>query len=759
MAKPALISALIVGAGLALVACQNAPEETAEREPFQGRPYSSIDRPISEVITSRGSGPIDATGSATLIDRQKLAAARKAERVEAELLDPQAQGELIQVKYSAREAAPEDVIRVLVSDFLGRSYALDPQVAKSNAGVTIDVDLEMTPEDIEDLLGALAVLHGWSIDDRGEFLVIGNAANMSRSATAPILRARAALGSEHTAARVFRLDYLAANEAAEAIKDLVSDGGKTVVAGRTLLVVDRINQLNRLDRVFAALDVAPFEGAEIWTYQLSFQQAQEAQRLLGAMATGSRINEGGEALITFLAQDQQNRIMVISRDPSLQPMVRGWLKQIDRPGDDPGRNRYLYRVQHQSPTELVRIARETFSERVERSKEDPLDPGIRFVAGQDEDFIIVVATPSDYADLLSLFGAIDRPDQQVMLQTVLAEVTLSNGLQWGIDYFLQTEIDGSLLELAGDLTQLGPLNPTGSAFFLGGDGFALLEVLEEETDVRLLTTPSIFVRDKEAAFIQIGGEVPIITSNIDSDFQQDGDTGIRQEIEYRETGVILNVQPEVNESGEVTLLITQEIRQVTPTTSSGIDSPEFTVRRVETSVTVPHGKTLLLGGIVTEADQEQINKIPLLGDIPLLGLAFQNLDISTARTELMLTITPQIVNDPHDAGVFLSAFLDSSVNLGETMQEFNENIMISIYDDEDVLDGTPPRMYDVPMEFDSDEDADDEMRQGRDRNPGESLLGLSRLAARQADADAESAAAVSEFLEGLVALASRTDQD
>ncbi|MEC9374531.1 MAG: hypothetical protein VYC34_11840, partial [Planctomycetota bacterium] len=309
-----------------------------------------------------------------------------------------------------------------------------------------------------------------------------------------------------------------------------------------------------------------------------------------------------------------------------------------------------------------------------------------------------------------------------------------------------------ILELTGSLTQLGPVAPAGSVAFLATDGFAVLQALAQQTEVSVLSTPTLFCRDKDEGTIQVGGEVPVIRSNIDSSVQVDGNTGIRQEIEYRDTGVILTIQPNINETGEVTLRINQEVTDVVPSVSSGIDSPEFSTRRVETTVTVPHGRTLLLGGIISSSDSDRRRKIPLLGDIPGLGLLFQNINMETDRTELMLAVTPVVINRPHEGAEFLNQFLESAYGVEFALRDFEADLL---GDDvwNAVYDAERPQMYPAPPEIESPAPETPEDDQSRLKEPVRPAVATLRKLATDLPDEASETRAVAEFLTQLIALA------
>ncbi len=659
---------LTLACGLALAACaqnKSTPESSTIPAPV-GASLSPSERPRTEMLAPVG-GPADGYAQTALIAKHRLAAQDKGpERLGVEILDNGPREERpINIAFSELDA--KDALRVIIGDLLGRNHIIDPGVSGS---VTLEVDDDLSNQDLYDMLDALCVVHGWSIENRGQTLVVRTVQQRAGSTVAPILSTRAAVPSERPGVRVFPLNYVAPQQAGEAVKGLLSQGGVSLVSGRMLIVADTIAQLNRLGELIQTIDAPAFDGVEIWTYELAFQGPVEAVRALDAMVTQSRLASGGDALAAFIPIPRTRRLMVVSRDATLQPMIEDWVRMVDQSPDMATRAQYLYRVQHLNPTELKAMLEAFYADRIEKDPNNPTDNGMRLVVSEEEELILIRATPHDYAEMIAMLERIDRPRQQVHLQAVIAEINLADSLEYGVEYFLSTDTGQGLLELTGSLTQFAPANPAGTAVFLATDGFAVVNALKTKSNVALLSAPSTFVRDNAQATLMVGEEVPIIQAQVDSSTQIDGSSGVRNEVEYRDTGVILGVTPKINESGEVTLTIRLEVTDAVPTTSSGIDSPTFTSRTAETVVTVPHGLTVLIGGAIETRRANRKSSIPILGDIPAIGLAFQSREIETERTELLLAITPTVVNDPKDTMVVVSDFVQSAYGLRDELRKF-----------------------------------------------------------------------------------------
>lgn len=673
---PLVLLAAAAGAAMPLALLPGCAPPKAEKTAFTeppaaglrpARPYVNRTRPVAEPL-GMGAGRL-ASRTELLSQNRVTGVGAPAEGV-APTMVAGAPGELVRVRIAANNQNSSEVFRIIFAEYLKMGYILD---GKATGAVTLDVDEEMTKADLIDLAGAICTIYGWTLELRDGTALIRGGDALPR-AEAPVLQARAGLPSDLPVIRVKRMRYVAADQALNVLKELMSATGKSIAQGRTIVLADTARQVNKAAAVLAALDAPAFEGSEIWTYRLGSRRPEEAKKILGEIASGAGINAQNDATVAFVDITGTDRLMVISKDPTLQPVLRGFVEMVDQPPGQATRQRYLYRVQHFEPQALQTFLKAAFAERIESENAQSRSAGdtnIRLVLDPQEALLMIYATPEDYAEVLGTLRAVDRPRQQVAISSIIAEVGLTGRLEYGVEYFLRAlDVDGiGIAELTGTPGLIA--GATGGAFFAAGDGFAVVRALQNEADVNLMSLPQLSIRDGDKGSIQVGGEVPVVKADIDSSTQNQGTTGIRRSIEYRKTGVILDIEPNVNESGEVTLKITQEVTAVGQQTDLG---PEFTTRKIETKVTVPAGQTVLLGGIIDSARRDSVNKIPILGDIPLVGLAFQTQRLQNVRTELLLAITPTILPEPSDGAAAYSDFLERAGAVREALYDLAQSL-------------------------------------------------------------------------------------
>ncbi|APX84502.1 type II secretion system protein GspD [Methylorubrum extorquens] len=286
---------------------------------------------------------------------------------------------------------------------------------------------------------------------------------------------------------------------------------------------------------------------------------------------------------------------------------------------------------------------------------------IGVVADEANNSLVISATRNQYDKILRILGRLDAMPTQVLLETVIAEVTLNNELQFGVQWFLKNS--GSRFNLAQADTNRSVAQGTsgtdalikaavrgvpGFNYLLNASDFnVVLNALQGVTRVNVISSPNITVLDNRTAKLQVGDQVPIVRQSGQSAFA--AGAPILNQIEMKDTGVILSVTPRVNKNGLVVLDINQEVSDVVKTTTSEINSPTIRQRRVATSVAVNDGHSLAIGGMVQEKAQITNESVPLLGDLPIVGPAFRNRIDGRVRTELIVFIRPKVIRGTVEA--------------------------------------------------------------------------------------------------------------
>jgi general secretion pathway protein D len=278
----------------------------------------------------------------------------------------------------------------------------------------------------------------------------------------------------------------------------------------------------------------------------------------------------------------------------------------------------------------------------------------RIVPNPLDNSLLIQGTPQEYAGILKLLKELDIAPRQVLIEAKIYEVDISGAFQMGVQATLnqRSSKEGLGLEARQFVASSvqGTLNL--SAGMLVGRSRELLAALstnELATRSKVISAPSIIATDSIQASINVGTEVPTLTSQSATGVQSGGTSLFAQNIQNRNSGVTLSILARVNPSGIVTLVINQEVSAPQPPeNSSAIQSPSFSKRSVQTQVTVQDGDTIAIGGIIDEKSTESSGGIPYLHRIPVLGAAFGSKTFSKTRTELIIFMTPRVIYDTNE---------------------------------------------------------------------------------------------------------------
>ncbi len=271
---------------------------------------------------------------------------------------------------------------------------------------------------------------------------------------------------------------------------------------------------------------------------------------------------------------------------------------------------------------------------------------ITIIADQDNNAILVMATPQDYRAIEATIRRLDISPRQVLIEATIAEVTLSNGLTYGVRWFLENT-DWEL-----GFNAPVPENASGAglafAFFdESSDLTAFFDVLATQSDVKFLSTPQVMVLDNQTANIRVGDQIPVTTRSSQS--TTNPDAPIVTEVQFRDTGTLLTVTPRINAGGQITLEISQEVSipGAEPAVGGG-GNVSIAQRTINSSVIVQSGQTVVLGGLILETTTNGKSGIPILMNIPGLGALFSTNSTDTFRTELIITVSPRVIEDPRE---------------------------------------------------------------------------------------------------------------
>lgn len=302
--------------------------------------------------------------------------------------------------------------------------------------------------------------------------------------------------------------------------------------------------------------------------------------------------------------------------------------------------------------------------------------------------IIILSTPEDYALIAETISKIDIVPRQVLIEAIVAEVTLEDNMSFGLQWSLNTDINVSGLRpfknninLDGTVT-FNPGDVAGSAFTfvsMAGDRIkAQLQALASDSKAKVLSSPHILVSDNREARIQVGDQIPIATSTTTTPLS--GSTATTNTttstIQYKDTGTILKVKPQVNDSGLVALELSQEVSTATTTTVLGTDQYVISKREVTTNLVVLDAQTIIIGGLIREDANNKRTGLPFLSRIPILGYLFGKTSKDNKRTELIVLLTPHVIRNQVEADSVTSGYVQRLKGVSKDIDIKKEQVIL-----------------------------------------------------------------------------------
>ena len=286
------------------------------------------------------------------------------------------------------------------------------------------------------------------------------------------------------------------------------------------------------------------------------------------------------------------------------------------------------------------------------------------IPDDSRNIIMVRALYSDYARIQKLLERLDNMPMQVLIEVMVAEVTLDDNLKYGVEWALkngQASVHGGGVSFN---------KADGLKFNLAFDDqtdiFKLLNFLAINNKFSILSSPQVLVLNNEAATVNVGEQVPIVTSQI-TDTTTNTSLASSQSVQYKDTGVILNVTPRINDDGIILLDIDQQVSSVKDQTTQGIQSPTISTKEVKTKLAVKDGQSILMGGLIDRNDTINESGIPLLKDIPGIGWLFKAKSNTHNKSELMIMVTPYVISSEDVLDQYIRNFKEKMAGLREQL--------------------------------------------------------------------------------------------
>lgn len=476
--------------------------------------------------------------------------------------------------------------------------------------------------------------------------------------------------------RVVPVRNVSVRELAPLLRQLNDNaGGGNVVhydPSNVLLITGRAAVVNRLVEVVRRVDKAGDQEVDI--VKLKYASAGEMVRLVTNLNKDGN-NQGGNTSLLLapkVVADERTNSVVVSGEPKARARIIQMVHQLDRDLQSQGNTRVFY-LKYGKAKDLVEVLKGVSSS-IEADKKGGAAAttggggasigGGKLAISADEttNALVITAQPDVMAELEQVVAKLDIRRAQVLVEAIIVEIADGDGLNLGVQWantngggtqFTDTNLPiGSVAIAAKDYQKNGTTTGLAAlakdfngmaAGFYKGNWAALVTALSTNTKNDILSTPSIVTMDNKEASFNVGQEVPVQSGSQSSTTSDQ----VFNTIERKTVGTKLVVTPQINEGDSVLLNIEQEVSSVAQTQATGTANlgPTFDTRTIKNAVLVKSGETVVLGGLMDEKTQEKVSKVPLLGDIPVLGYLFRSTSNSTSKRNLMVFIRPTILRD------------------------------------------------------------------------------------------------------------------
>jgi general secretion pathway protein D len=569
----------------------------------------------------------------------------------------------------------------IVGKNLKKTMIVDPNVrGKINVR---SYDLLSEEQYYQFFLNVLAV-YGFSAIERENNIIKIIRNKDAKVAAIPVVDGGGSLVGDEMVTRIVEVKNVTVRELTPLLRQLSDQAGGGNVTNydpaNVIMLTGTAATVNRLVNIIERVDRAGDQDVEI--IKLQYASAGEIVRIIEAM---NKPSSGKTAQATFLiptivADDRSNSV-IVSGEVQARERVARLVKRLDNEMETNGNTRVYY-LKYSKAEDLVKVlsgvSKTIASEgngTTTRAKTSGKDE-TSIEAHESTNSLVITGQPDMLRSLEGVIRQLDVPRAQVHIEAIIVEVYESDGAQLGVQWYSEaggfTQFTNGVAPVSsigaglkaaegtegttvitesgetqnpdtnGDYTILAQLLGTVSGGMFGiakNDWGAIIQAVNSDTNSNILATPSITTMDNEEAYFLVGQEIPVITGSQSS---STGSANPFQTVDRQEVGIKLLVTPQINEGNSVQLTIEQEVSSVSGAT--GVDI-SINKREIKTTVMVESGQTVILGGLIDEDVQESVQKVPLLGDIPIIGHLFKSTSSTTRKRNLMVFLKPQIITD------------------------------------------------------------------------------------------------------------------
>ncbi len=579
-----------------------------------------------------------------------------------------------------------DIAKTVLAEILKESYIVDPRVQGSiSFRTTRPLPRSALLPTLETVLRMNGIV---LVKESGIFKI------MPAAAVRGSLSPRTGGVFAGYTVQVVPLKFLGAREMAKILEPFAPNASAIRIdeLRNLLILAGTQNEIGHMLDTVDMFDVDWLSGMSVGVFTLQSTDVKTVDAELRKVLGDTNLNPLA-GMVRFFPIERLNAFIIITPQPHYLEQAKVWLERLDRAGGTGGTRLFVYHVQNGKAEHLAQLLNQTFGGRGPTTRPIagptiapgltpgaissappgsppgspaiPRPPGaaaapaagttltvtddsggsaseVRVVADTQNNALLILANSAGYEKIEAALRRLDIAPRQVLIEVTIAEVTLTDELQYGVEWLFTNGArrSGQLDTGAAGLNQLVPGFSYAITSISGNTIKSVLNMLATNKKLNILSSPHIMVADNQTAKIQVGDSVPTAGP------QSVGAAGVVvSSVQYLDTGVILSVTPHINAGGLVNMDINQEVSDASSTTTSGLNSPTIRKRSAKTVVTVQSGETTVLGGLMSENSNADTSGLPFLSTIPILGGLFGSQSRNNTKTELIVLITPRVANN------------------------------------------------------------------------------------------------------------------
>ncbi|MGD2098438.1 MAG: type II secretion system secretin GspD [Desulfobacterales bacterium] len=559
-----------------------------------------------------------------------------------------------------------------MSELTGTNFVVDQRV---KGRVTIISPSKISIKEAYQVFLSVLEVHGYTTVKSGEVVKIVPSPDARSKSIETRLREEATHPADRVVTQLIPLKYADPVEIKRLFTPMVSRSSVILAYQPTqmMIITDVLSNIQRLLKILKKIDV-PGIGQQISVIPVAYADATKMVNLLSTVfkPTRSRTKGAQNDTVTMVADERTNVIVLLANEVETM-RIKQLVTMIDKETPRGKGKIHVYYCEHANAEDLAKVLQEVPSQQTgaapaKGKAPTPLVTGkVRISADKSTNSLIIMADQEDYLVLEEVIKKLDIPRAMVFIESLIMEVDMDTSLDIGIDWqtfgeVRNTNVGAAFTERVQPNFDSGtglPINPFAGGFTVGlingtteiagvtvSNISAIIKAVKTDDEFRILSTPQILTTDNEEARITVGENRPYQTRST-----TDPSGGTFESFEYRDVGKILKITPSVTEGRLVRMKISLEVTNIdltsTLTTSSTL--PVTQKRTVDTTVIVKDSQTVVIGGLIDDSSTQNDTKVPVLGDVPVLGWLFRKRTETNEKTNLYIFLTPRVIKSPLEA--------------------------------------------------------------------------------------------------------------